>query len=96
MAAVIRYLSADNHMADTPPLNSPETGPHRAAVSLFRGLVFEMSACPCLLYVTVLTVCVGVGVYRYYRMSTSSKKYFCSSLFLYLHIHCLHFHTHRP
>lgn len=35
MAAVIRYLSADNHMADTPPLNSPETGPHRAAVSLF-------------------------------------------------------------
>lgn len=56
MAAVIRYLSADNHIADTPPFNSPETGLHRATMSLFHGLVFEMSVCQCLFYVSVNTV----------------------------------------
>lgn len=39
MAAVIRYLSADNHTADTPPFNSPETGRCRATTSLFQGPV---------------------------------------------------------
>lgn len=41
MAAVIRYLSADNHTADTPPFNSPETGHHNAIVSLLHRPVFE-------------------------------------------------------
>lgn len=40
MAAVIRYLSADNHPADTVPFNRPESGRHRALTSLF-----EMTVC---------------------------------------------------
>lgn len=45
MAAVIRYLSADNHIADTRPCNSPETGLYKAKISSFHGLVFESSVC---------------------------------------------------
>ena len=43
MAAVIRYLSADNHAADTPPFNSLETGRQGATVNLLRGAVFDTS-----------------------------------------------------
>lgn len=45
MAAVIRYLSADNHTADTPPFNGPETGLYRAIMSLFCRPIFEMHVC---------------------------------------------------
>ena len=50
MAAVIRYLSADNHTADTPPFNSSETGRCRATASLFHGPVYLNK---CHLYVSV-------------------------------------------
>lgn len=47
MAAVIRYLSADNHPADTLPFSSPKTGRHIAIMSLFHAVtvVFETSVC---------------------------------------------------
>lgn len=72
MAAVIRYLSADNHAADSPPFNSLETGLQSAIVSLLRGAVFEMSIwsvstvyTACLL--VYVSECVCVCVLRYYR-----------------------------
>lgn len=50
MAAVIRYLSADNHIVDTPPSNRPGTGRHNT--SLFHGCVFEMNVCQGVLYIS--------------------------------------------
>lgn len=45
MAAVIRYLSADNHAPDTPPFNGPETSRYSATMSLLHGPIFETRVC---------------------------------------------------
>lgn len=65
MAAVIRYLSADNHPADTTAFSSPETGRHTVITCLFHAVkvVFEMS-----ITFTFLLLCgvVTVSVYGRY------------------------------
>lgn len=43
MAAVIRYLSDDNHAADSPLFNSLGTGPQSATMSLLWGAAFDTS-----------------------------------------------------
>lgn len=72
MAAVIRYLSADNHTADTPPFNCPETGRRGPIISLFHGPVFETGVSVSFTFLNIqydVCVCAGVcvRVYRYYR-----------------------------
>lgn len=86
MAAVIRYLSADNHPADTLSFSSPETGRHIAIMSLFHAVtvVFEMNDSTIF---TILYMCSMITVYvpecGYHRLteSKSSKKYSCSPVF---------------
>lgn len=54
MAAVICYLSADNHIADTPPFNGPESGLRRATVRLFHSSSLKrvcVSVCFTFLYI---------------------------------------------
>lgn len=59
MAAVICYLSVDNHMADTPPMNSPKTGLRKPAESLFPAPVFELSVS---MFTTICTIYLCVCV----------------------------------
>ena len=61
MAAVIRYLSADNHTADTPPLNSIETGRQSVIMSLLRGAELKRVSGQCPFYISV--ICSMITVY---------------------------------
>lgn len=66
MAAVIRYLSADNHTADTLPFSSPEAGRHCVTMSVLHGPVFETSVCFTFLPIQYY-FCVCACVYTYYK-----------------------------
>lgn len=88
MAAVIRYLSADNHIADTPPFNDPETGPRRATVRLFERSSVSAPALHFCIY-RIITGFVPESVFGVIieRVPASSKKYPHSSVFLiYIYI----------
>lgn len=85
MAAVIRYLSADNHMADT-PMNNPETGLRRPAESLFPAPVFELSVCQCpVLYAQYMYPCVCVFTDITYRVCV--QRNIAAALFFLIYIY---------
>lgn len=91
MAAVIRYLSADNHTADTPSFSGLESGRHIAIMSLFHRAPFKTSACQHPGYISINTELVSLHVREceHYKLtgSKSSKKYSCSPVFLiYIYI----------
>ncbi len=88
MAAVIRYLSADNHSADT-PFNSPETGRHSATMSLYPRTCL-LNDGPFYISVYILCVCAWVCMcveVLWIYSSKCSKKYSCSPIFrIYIYI----------
>lgn len=84
MAAVIRYLSADNHAADTRAFYSPETGRHSATESKSMKWVSPSRRFCANSFVCTLK-CVGTGIVVRATASVQRNS-FCPGIHIYIYI----------